>query len=285
MIKKNIYTIILAALLAMSFVGCTSQKKATESNTETISADQSNTESKTASSDTDQSNTESKTASSTDQLNTESKTASSSTDQPNTESKTASSSNTRQSNTESKTASSSNTKQSNRESKTASSSNTNQSNTVSSSNTNKSNTQSGDSSVGKLHNLSLHFGPNGPGYSITLDNYNTAAEIARYVGQEDWNLPIYHFDDFDNSNVMQYYDIPSRYKISSAPEKITSEKAGDVYYSAPNRIIIFYQDAKVTGDFTKVGRLQSTDGLDAAVKNNPVVEGWGNKIITISPMK
>jgi hypothetical protein len=98
-------------------------------------------------------------------------------------------------------------------------------------------------------------------------------------------LPIYHFDDFDNYKVMQYYDIPSRYKITSAPEKVTSEKAGEVYYSSPNRIIIFYQDAKVTGEFTKVGNLESTDGLKEAVEKNPVVEGWGNKVITISPAK
>lgn len=159
------------------------------------------------------------------------------------------------------------------------------SNTATSSSTDKSNTKSGDNTSGELHNLDVHFGPNGPKYTLNLDNNNTAAEIARYVGQQDWNLPIYHFDDFENSNVMQYYDIPSRYKITSAPETVTSEKAGELYYSTPNRIILFYKDANVTGDYTKVGQLQNTDGLKDAVEKNQVVPGWGNKIISISPTK
>jgi hypothetical protein len=84
---------------------------------------------------------------------------------------------------------------------------------------------------------------------------------------------------------MQYYDIPSRFKITSAPETVTSEKAGEVYYSSPNRIILFYQDAQVKGEFTKVGNLQNTSGLKEAVEKNPVIAGWGNKIISISPAK
>ncbi len=53
-----------------------------------------------------------------------------------------------------------------------------------------------------------------------------AAAIARHVGTSDWRLPIYHYDDFENWEVMQYYDIPSRYEIPSAPEQVTEEKAG-----------------------------------------------------------
>lgn len=160
-----------------------------------------------------------------------------------------------------------------------------ESNTVTSSSADESNTESGDNASGELPNLEVSFGRNGHAFTLNLYNNDTAAEIARYVGEADWNLPIYHFDDFENYEVMQYYDIPSRYKITSAPETVTSEKAGEVYYSSPNRIIIFYQDAQVKEEFTKVGNLQNTDGLKEAVEKNPVVEGWGNKIVSISPAK
>lgn len=160
-----------------------------------------------------------------------------------------------------------------------------ESNTVNSSNTDKSNTESGDKTSRALPNLNVRFGPEGQAFTLNLYNNDTATEIARYVGEADWNLPIYHFDDFDNYKVMQYYDIPSRYKITSAPETVNSEKAGEVYYSSPNRIILFYQDAQVKGAFTKVGNLQNTDGLKDAVEKNQVVPGWGNKIISISPAK
>lgn len=158
-------------------------------------------------------------------------------------------------------------------------------NSNNSSKTDKSNTETGDNASKELPNLKVSFGSKDKGFNLKPYNNTTAAEIVRYVGEADWNLPIYHFDDFDNYKVMQYYDIPSRYKITSAPEKVTSEKAGEVYYSSPNRIIIFYQDAEVTGEFTKVGNLESTDGLKEAVEKNPVVEGWGNKIVSISPTK
>ncbi|MBU3099373.1 MULTISPECIES: cyclophilin-like fold protein [Clostridium] len=155
-----------------------------------------------------------------------------------------------------------------------------ESNTVSS--TDKSNIESGDKTSGKLPNLEVRFGPKSNEFTLNLDSNNTATEIGRYIGQADWNLPIYHFGD---SNVMQYYDIPSSYKIDSDPKAVTTEKAGELYYSSPNRIILFYQDAKVKGNFTKVGQLKNIDGLKEAVENNAVVEGWDNKIISISPAK
>ncbi|MDE7230682.1 MAG: hypothetical protein K2N56_09400 [Oscillospiraceae bacterium] len=111
----------------------------------------------------------------------------------------------------------------------------------------------------------------------------TAAAIARHVGTARWQLPIYHYDDYPNWEVMQYYDIPSRYDIPSNPEKITSEKTGEVYYSEPNRIVLFFGDAKVSSEYTPVGYFDPTPEFISAVKNNPVLEGWGNKLVIIQP--
>jgi len=130
--------------------------------------------------------------------------------------------------------------------------------------------------------LTARFGYEGKSFTLHLYDNDTAAAIARHVGTSDWNLPIYHYDDFDNWEVMQYYDIPSRYEIPSAPEEIRSEKAGEVYYSEPNRIILFYQDAEVSAEYTPVGYFDYSEEFVEAVENNPVLEGWGNKIISIS---
>jgi len=43
---------------------------------------------------------------------------------------------------------------------------------------------------------------------------------------------------------MQFYDIPSKYEIPSDSKHITEEKAGEVYYSEPNRIVLFYKDTQ-----------------------------------------
>ena len=132
--------------------------------------------------------------------------------------------------------------------------------------------------------LEVSFGRDGEPFTMNLYDNDTARAISRYVGTSDWNLPIYHYDDYENYEVMQYYDIPDRYEIPSNPETITSEKAGEVYYSAPNRIVLFYKDATVTGEYTKLGTFDATQEFVSAVENNPVVEGWSNKIVSIRPV-
>lgn len=133
--------------------------------------------------------------------------------------------------------------------------------------------------------LEVCFGDGGTPFVMHLYDNDTAAAIAKHVGTADWRLPIYHYDDYDNWEVMQYYDIPSRYDIPSNPETITSEKAGEVYYSEPNRIILFFGDAEVTGEYTKVGYFDYTEEFRTAVENNPVLEGWGNKIVLINSVR
>lgn len=130
--------------------------------------------------------------------------------------------------------------------------------------------------------LTVNFGDRGNSFILYLYDNDTARAIARHVGTAEWRLPIYHYDDYENWEVMQYYDIPSRYEIPFAPETITEADAGTVYYSEPNRIILFYGDAQVSGEYTPVGYFDNTDEFRSAVENNPVLEGWGNKIVRIS---
>lgn len=130
--------------------------------------------------------------------------------------------------------------------------------------------------------LEVRFGREGTPFTLHLYDNDTARAISRYVGTSDWNLPIYHYDDYEHYEVMQYYDIPNRYQIPSHPELITSQKAGEVYYSEPNRIVLFYQDADVQGEYTRLGYFDATGAFVSAVEDNPVVEGWSNKIVSIS---
>lgn len=131
-------------------------------------------------------------------------------------------------------------------------------------------------------NLTLRFG-GGEEFTIHMYDNDTANKISEYVGTASWQLPIYHFDDYDGWESFQYYDIPSRYDIPDGSQSVTSEQAGAVYYSHPNRIILFYQDADVSSEYTPVGYVDSSQDLVDAVENNPVVEGWGNKLIFIQP--
>lgn len=129
--------------------------------------------------------------------------------------------------------------------------------------------------------LAVHFGDDGAAFTMNLYDNPTAAAIADYVGTADWRLPIYEYEGYDNWEVMQFYDLPSRYEIPSNAETVTAEKAGEVYYSEPNRIVLFYGDAEVTGEYTKIGYFDATAEFVTAVSNNPMLEGWGNKIVLI----
>jgi hypothetical protein len=147
------------------------------------------------------------------------------------------------------------------------------------------NTDKQVSDVGTATELEVCFGDEGSPFIMHLYDNETAEAIAKYVGTASWRLPIYHYNDYDNWEVMQYYDIPSRYNIPSNPDNTTSEKAGEVYYSSPNRIILFFGDAQVSGEYTKVGYFDYTEEFRTAVENNPVLEGWGNKIVIIDSVK
>lgn len=142
-----------------------------------------------------------------------------------------------------------------------------------------------ESPIEFIPELSVSFGREGTPFIMNLYDNDTAKAISRYVGSSDWNLPIYHYDDYENYEVMQYYDIPDRYDIPSNPEAVTSEKAGEVYYSEPNRIVLFYKDATVSGEYTKLGYFDPTKDFVSDVENNPVIEGWSNKIVSIKTGK
>lgn len=134
----------------------------------------------------------------------------------------------------------------------------------------------------RVTELEVRFGDDGEPFIMQLEDNETAAAIARHVGTTDWRLPIYERDSDTDYDVMQYYDISSRYDIPSDQETITSEKAGEVYYSDPNRIVLFYHDAEITGEYTKIGTFDATEEFVTAVEENPVLEGWGNKIVQIA---
>lgn len=127
--------------------------------------------------------------------------------------------------------------------------------------------------------LVVRFGDEGEPFTMVLEDNSTAQAIAGYVGTTDWRLPIYNYDE---SDVMQYYDIPSRYEIPDNSTTVTEAHAGDVFYSDPNRIVLYYHDAEISEEYTKIGTFDPTDDFIAAVENNPVLEGWGNKIVRIS---
>lgn len=139
-----------------------------------------------------------------------------------------------------------------------------------------------ENETNNISDVTIQFGGDGPTYMIKMEDNDTARELVRNIGDTGRNLPIYDYDNFEGYEYFQYYDIPTTYSIPSNPETITSAKAGEVYYSAPNRVILFYRDYNISGEYTKVGSIEDTTGLKTAIEENPALEGWGNKLILLS---
>lgn len=129
--------------------------------------------------------------------------------------------------------------------------------------------------------LSVRFGYDGEQFVMAVEDNATTKFLMQYLGTESLNLPIYHDGEYEG---YESYEIPSHYKIPADAKAVTSVKAGEVYY-ADNQIILYYEDMAVTGDYTKIGTIENTDGLKAAVEENPTLEGWGNKIISLQAIK
>ncbi|HJA92177.1 MAG TPA: hypothetical protein H9717_03510 [Candidatus Eisenbergiella merdipullorum] len=135
------------------------------------------------------------------------------------------------------------------------------------------------STVSEVTGLTVRFGDEGTPFILHLEDNSTAAAIAGYVGSSEWRLPIYSYDE---SDVMEYYDVPSRYEIPDNSETVMQAYADDVFYSDPNRIALYYHDADIDEEYTKVGTFDATEEFMTEVEDNPVLEGWGNQIVVIS---
>ena len=136
-----------------------------------------------------------------------------------------------------------------------------------------------ENQVSATTELVVQFGDSGEPFVMHLENNSTAAAIAGYVGTTEWRLPVYSYDE---SDVMEYYDVPSRYEIPDNSVVVTQAHAGEVYYSDPNRIVLYYHDAEINEEYTLIGTFDATDEFVSAVENNPVQEGWGNQLVLIS---
>lgn len=129
-----------------------------------------------------------------------------------------------------------------------------------------------ENQVPAMAELVVRFGVDGEPFTMHLEDNSTAAAIAGYVGTSDWRLPVYSYDE---SDVMEYYGVPSRYEIPDNSVVVKQAHAGEVYYSESNRIVLYYHDAEINEEYTLIGTFDATDEFISAVENNPVQEGWG----------
>lgn len=132
----------------------------------------------------------------------------------------------------------------------------------------------------QVDDVEVRFGSS-KAYTLHTEDNVTALGLLQALGDRDLNLPIYNYEDFEGCEFYQFYDIPSRYEVTGNPAPVSSEQAGQVYYEEPNRLLLFFRDAEIEGEYTLVGTIDADEDFTQVVEKNEVVPGWGNKIISV----
>lgn len=134
-----------------------------------------------------------------------------------------------------------------------------------------------------LMDLNVQFGYEGSPFTVHLYDNATTVELARNITDAGRNLPLYDYDDFDECEVLQYYDIPSYYSFPGGDSvAVTSVKAGEIYYSAPNRVILFLVDQEVEGEYTPVGFFENAGEVQSAFLNSQPLVDWDCKVVPVT---
>ena len=133
--------------------------------------------------------------------------------------------------------------------------------------------------------MEIQLGYNGKTvYRVQLYDNVTAQELYRDIGDRHYNLPIYHYDDFEQADVIQYYDLPTRYNYTVEDTVEVGEvKAGELYYSDPNRIILVYRDTTLEGEYVPIGKVEIDDPENFAqeMEDSEVLDYWNCKVIPV----
>ena len=107
-------------------------------------------------------------------------------------------------------------------------------------------------------NVSLQV--NGKTFKITLEENETTEELTK-------GLPLKMIMNELNGNE-KYYDLNTM--LPSNPTKVEEIKTGDVMLYNDNCLVIFYKDFKTTYSYTRIGKIENTEGLREALGTSSV---------------
>lgn len=107
--------------------------------------------------------------------------------------------------------------------------------------------------------IGVGIGLSGPVFNATLYETNTSEYLVSQIRGDTMLLPY----SYDQNGVMKYYDMPS--KAPEDEEAVEAVSAGDILLDGGDRLIVFYQDATLSGSYTRVGYIEDPAGFAEAV--------------------
>lgn len=119
-----------------------------------------------------------------------------------------------------------------------------------------------DSATEALPNLQVTF--NDAEYTMVYYPSTTAEYLVNQIPSLSMLMP----PSYDMDGLYKYYDMPR--PAPANEEEITSVSAGEVLMDGTDRLILYYQDAEITGSYTRVGYFTDTTGLAEALGDGDV---------------
>lgn len=99
-------------------------------------------------------------------------------------------------------------------------------------------------------------------YTVIMEDTPTGRALVSRLPSTSMRLPA----SYDRDGVLKYYDMPN--EVVSDPEEITTVSAGELLLDGNDRLLLFYQDTEAVGTYTRVGRIENSEGLAEAVGND-----------------
>ena len=116
-----------------------------------------------------------------------------------------------------------------------------------------------ESEEGKMEkNLSLQV--NGKTFKITLEENETTEALTKV-------LPLKIIMNELNGNEKYYY---LDTMLPSNPTRVEKIESGDIMLYGDNCLVIFYEDFKTTYSYTRIGKIENTEGLKEALGSGNV---------------
>ncbi len=116
-----------------------------------------------------------------------------------------------------------------------------------------------ESEEGKMEkNLSLQV--NGKTFKITLEENETTEALTKV-------LPLKIIMNELNGNEKYYY---LDTMLPSNPIRVEKIESGDIMLYGDNCLVIFYEDFKTTYSYTRIGKIENTEGLKEALGSGNV---------------
>ena len=116
-----------------------------------------------------------------------------------------------------------------------------------------------ESEEGKMEkNLSLQV--NGKTFKITLEENETTEALTKV-------LPLKIIMNELNGNEKYYY---LDTMLPSNPTRVEKIESGDIMLYGDNCLVLFYEDFKTTYSYTRIGKIENTEGLKEALGSGNV---------------